>query len=159
MYTVKVNDGKYEFKLSDETASGWDALEYKAGYFHILHNNRSYRAEVLETDKHLKQFTIKVNGQEFDIQVEDKYDQLIKQMGFASLASQKVNQVKAPMPGLVVDVLVEKGQEVQKGSSLLILGAMKMDNVIKSPSDGVIKSIPISKGDAVDKNQILIELE
>ena len=121
MYTVKINEGKHEFKLSDEATSAWDAIEYKSGHFHILHNNRSYRAEVLSSDSGLKQFTIKVNGHIFDIQVEDKYDQLIKQMGFASLASQKVNQVKAPMPGLVVDILVEKGQEVQKGSSLLIL--------------------------------------
>jgi biotin carboxyl carrier protein len=63
------------------------------------------------------------------------------------------------MPGLVISILVEEGQEVQKGDSLLILEAMKMENVIKAAGKGVVKSIKVQQKNAVEKNQILIEME
>ena len=73
------------------------------------------------------------------------------------LASTKVNDVKAPMPGLILSMSVAEGDEVKKGDPLLILEAMKMENVIKSPSDGVIKSIKAAQGDSVEKNEVLIQ--
>ncbi len=73
-----------------------------------------------------------------------------------SLNSSKVNEVKAPMPGLVLDIRVSEGDEVKKGDPILVLEAMKMENIIKSPTDGVIKKINVKKGLAVEKNQVLI---
>ena len=73
--------------------------------------------------------------------------------------TQKVTDVKAPMPGLVLGVSVEIGQEVQKGDGLLILEAMKMENVIKSVGEGIVKAIHIEQGKAVEKGQLLIEME
>jgi len=70
-----------------------------------------------------------------------------------------MDNVKAPMPGLVLDILVEPGQSVQKGDNLLILEAMKMENIIKASGSGVVKNIPVHKKDAVEKNQLLIEME
>ena len=61
------------------------------------------------------------------------------------------------MPGMVLNILVAEGQEVKKGEALIILEAMKMENILKSPTDGVIKKIAINKGVAVEKNQILIQ--
>ncbi|MNF13023.1 Glutaconyl-CoA decarboxylase subunit gamma [compost metagenome] len=66
-------------------------------------------------------------------------------------------EIKAPMPGLVLNVIVESGQEVNKGDNLLILEAMKMENIIKSPSSGIVKKILVTKGDKVEKNEILIQ--
>ena len=63
------------------------------------------------------------------------------------------------MPGLILEILVSKGQEVKENESLLILEAMKMENVIVSPREGIIKSITVGKGDAVVKNQLLLEFE
>ena len=63
------------------------------------------------------------------------------------------------MPGLVLDVKLNVGDSVEKGDSILILEAMKMENVLKSPAEGVVKSIHINKGDAVEKNQLLISFE
>jgi biotin carboxyl carrier protein len=84
---------------------------------------------------------------------------LIKDMGFELGASKQVNDIKAPMPGLILDISVEIGQEVKENDSLLILEAMKMENNLTAPRDGVIKSISVEKGDAVEKNQLLIEFE
>jgi biotin carboxyl carrier protein len=80
-------------------------------------------------------------------------------MGLDKMASAKVLNVKAPMPGLVLNVLVEPGQEVKKGDKLLVLEAMKMENIIKAAGDGKVGRIAVDKGQAVDKNQTLIEFE
>ena len=75
------------------------------------------------------------------------------------MVNNKVSDLKAPMPGLVLEVSVEGGQQVSKGDGLLILEAMKMENVIKSPTDGVIKSISVNKGETVEKNQLILNFE
>ena len=80
-------------------------------------------------------------------------------MGFEVGATKQINDIKAPMPGLILDISVTVGQEVKEDEPLLILEAMKMENVFTSPRDGIIKSISVSKGDAVDKNDLLIEFE
>jgi len=70
-----------------------------------------------------------------------------------------VNDLKAPMPGLVLDVLVKEGQQIKKGENLLVLEAMKMENNLKALSDAVVKKVNVGKGARVEKNEILIELE
>jgi biotin carboxyl carrier protein len=79
-------------------------------------------------------------------------------MGIDSAGGKKVNDIKAPMPGMVLKVMVENGQQIQKGDALIVLEAMKMENILKAPSDGVIKKIHIVKGDKVEKNQVLLKL-
>jgi biotin carboxyl carrier protein len=76
-----------------------------------------------------------------------------------NMNNQKVNEVKAPMPGLVLNILVEPGQEISKGDGLFVLEAMKMENIIKSPTDAIVKSIEVEKGIAVEKNQVLVKFE
>lgn len=80
-------------------------------------------------------------------------------MGFEIGATKKINEIKAPMPGLILSVDVKIGQEVKEDDSLLVLEAMKMENVLTSPRDGIIKYISITKGETVNKNQLLIEFE
>ena len=74
-----------------------------------------------------------------------------------NLSAKKLNHIKAPMPGLVLSILVEEGKEVKKGDALIILEAMKMENILKSPADGIVKKIAVKKGVPVEKNQLLIE--
>ena len=82
---------------------------------------------------------------------------LINEMGFEIGATNKVNVIKAPMPGLILDILVKEEDEVQENDNLLILEAMKMENVLAAPRTGKIKAISVEKEDAVNKNQLLIE--
>lgn len=84
---------------------------------------------------------------------------MLHQLGMDKLLSAKNNLVKAPMPGLVLKVLVEPNQAVKKGDSLIVLEAMKMENIIKANADGVIKKVNVAIKQAVEKNTVLIELE
>lgn len=127
--------------------------------YHILQNHKSYNLEVLHADTRLKRFSIKVNNNIYDINLQNELDILLEKMGMSASGSDKLEDIKAPMPGLVLDILVEVGQPIQKGDNLLILEAMKMENIIKAGGNGVVKSIKINKKDAVEKNQLLIEVE
>ena len=157
-YTISVNDSP-ALDFDSEQMTDFDFVKEKDGHFHIFKNNKAYRAEVIATDFSNKTFTININGTPYEINIEDHFDQLVKQLGLSVVSTQKVGDVNAPMPGLVLDVSVKVGQEVKKGDGLLILEAMKMENVIKSVGEGIVKSIHIEQGKAVEKGQLLIEME
>ncbi len=137
----------------------WDILEVRNNIFHILFQNRSYNAEVLEADYQTKSFLLKINRNQYLVNVKDRFDILLEQLGMANAGSAKVNDLKAPMPGLIVSIQVQVGDSIKKGDSLLILEAMKMENVLKATGEGKIKSIKVNPRQNVEKNQVLIEFE
>ncbi len=126
-------------------------------YF-LRYKNLSFNIVLLKFYPDEKKLILKINGKRTTITMKDKYDLLLQQLGMDKLASKKTESIKAPMPGLVLNVLVSEGQAVKKGDTILILEAMKMENALKAPQDGIIKKIAVSKGTAVEKNQLLIEL-
>jgi len=142
--------------ILDEKDFTWDVIKIKEKSFHIIKNNKSYNVEVLSVNAEEKRFFIKVNGLKYKLNVKDKYDELLQSLGMDNLSSKKIANLKAPMPGLVLAIAASEGATVKKGDTLLILEAMKMENVIKSPTDGVIKNIAINKGETVKKNQLIL---
>jgi len=163
MYKAIINGAEHDI-LPDE--SGYvvngkrvtpDILEIADNYFNVILNNRSYQAEIVSRDSSGKIITIKVNGITFAVTVKNKVDLLLEKMGMQNFASGKLNSVKAPMPGLIIDLKVKEGDQVKQNDPLLILEAMKMENIIKAPGDGVVKSVKVKKGNSVEKNQVLIE--
>lgn len=164
MYKINVNN-KYAFAVEvksqnegkvNDKAAAWDVIEIKNGSFHVIKNNRSYTAEVVKADLAEKSFLISINGTKYTLSVKDKFDELLKTLGMDNLNSNKVNEIKAPMPGLVLDIRVSEGSPVKKGDAVVVLEAMKMENILKSPADGIVKKINVKKGTAVEKNQVLI---
>lgn len=127
--------------------------------FHVIHENVGYDVYVVEKNEATKTYTISINGNKYTLQTKSKFDELLDQLGMSSMTEAKADSLKAPMPGLVLDILVEEGSTVSKGDSLLVLEAMKMENNIKSPADGIVKSVNIKKGEPVEKNQVLISFE
>lgn len=134
----------------------YDLLKLSEQASHIIHQNKSYSVEVVDFDKEEKLASIKVNGNVYEVQVTSQLDLLLKQLGMDNLTSNKIAQLKAPMPGLVLNILVKEGDEVKKGDSLIVLEAMKMENIIKSPADAVVKKIEVKQGDKIEKNTVLI---
>jgi biotin carboxyl carrier protein len=125
--------------------------------FHLIRNNRCLTAEVIQFDKETKTFKLKINGTVVETQIKDHLDVIMEKMGMTVMEGLKVNEVKAPMPGLILDIKVNEGSSVEVGENLVILEAMKMENIIKSPRKGIIKSVKVKQGQSVDRNQILLE--
>jgi biotin carboxyl carrier protein len=158
MYKIKVNNA-HSFDLSQEELNKLDAIETTTNQFHVLEDNRSTKASVLNSDFNNKSYTVKVNNNTYDVIINNELDQLISHLGFEVGVTKQVNNIKAPMPGLILEIDVKEGQEVKEDDALLILEAMKMENVITSPREGIIKSIKVKQGQTVDKNSLLIEFE
>lgn len=157
-YQLKVND-TFHFECDAVSANALDVVATTDNQFHILSENKRYQAQIVAADFHKKEYTIEVNNSVYTVAIADALDLLIKEMGFDTSTVQKVNSIKAPMPGLILEINVSVGQTVQENDNLLILGAMKMENSFQSPRNGVIKSIAVAVGDAVDKGQLLVEFE
>ncbi|MDU0369401.1 biotin/lipoyl-containing protein [Hymenobacter endophyticus] len=134
----------------------WDIAPLGNGRYHLLYEGRSYTAELIAADYAAKTISLKLNGQKVELQAKDRFDLLLDKLGMSNAASQKVNDLKAPMPGLIVDIRVEPGQTVQKGDPLLVLEAMKMENILKAPGDGTVAAIKVALRDNVTKGQVLI---
>ncbi len=163
MYKAYTSDQEFEVAfdsegiLLDGQRFECDMTQLDESTYHLIKDNKSYTIQIEGWDPKEKKTNISINGTFYPVEVKDKLDLLLQKLGMDKLAGGQVNEVKAPMPGLILSVAVNEGDEVTKGDPLLILEAMKMENVIKSPTDGVVKSIKAGKGDSVEKNQVLVE--
>lgn len=156
-YKVKVNG--YEFQFDDAEIASVDFIRKAGTEASIIHNHQSAIASLVDSDLTGKKCNIELNGCSYEIEIKDELDIRLEQMGFNSVSTKHIKEVKAPMPGLVLEIDVTEGQEVKEGDRLLILSAMKMENVIQIQSAGKIKKVYVKAGQAVDKGQIMIELE
>ena len=167
MYKAKVAEKTFEFEFSDTkalegTVNGESFkmdLAQQGDVHHVIHKCGSYTVQLVRFDKENKTCVLKVNNNEIVVSIEDRFDLLLHQLGMDNMNNQKVNELKAPMPGLVLNILVEPGDSVVKGDGIMVLEAMKMENIIRTPADGIVKSIDVRKSDAVEKNQVLIKFE
>lgn len=163
MFKVKANNGttlEVENTLSkvfinkEEILSDVSALGNNK--FNVIYKNKSYNVYANEINHELKTCTLTINGKKINLELKDEYDELLEKMGLTAGAGKKLNELRAPMPGLVLRALVNVGDTVQKGDGLLMLEAMKMENILKSVGDGVVKKIHVKEKDKVEKGQLLI---
>ena len=162
----KISTGEKEYEVDTTGVSGEiDRTPYTLdlldnhGQLHILRDHKSYTVSLVKGDFETGEFTLMVNNREYNLTARDRFDLLLEELGMQDLGASAINDLKAPMPGLVLDIPVSEGQEVSKGEALVVLEAMKMENVLKAESDGVVKSVNVAKGEAVEKNHVLIEFE
>jgi biotin carboxyl carrier protein len=166
MYKVSVND-KTPISIHfndgaaflDKQNANIDILNTGHNCFSILQNNKSYNAEIVSHNAEEKTLTIRVNNNIYSVNVKDRFDILLQQMGMGDASVKKANDLKAPMPGMVLKINVSEGEAVKKGDSLLVLEAMKMENNLKAASDGVVKMIKVNIKDTVNKGQLLIQIQ
>jgi len=158
LYKVKVNNSS-EFNFNLDQLNKLNIVQATKPIYHILENNKAMVAEVIHNDFDSKSYTIRVNSNNYTVKIENQLDQLIKELGFSVGSSKKLNDIKAPMPGIIIGIEIKKGDQLKEGDTLLILEAMKMENAILCPKDSTVKSILVKIGDTVEKNKLLIELE
>ncbi|NKI32810.1 acetyl-CoA carboxylase biotin carboxyl carrier protein subunit [Muricauda sp. DJ-13] len=157
-HKLKVN-GQYEFELTKEQLTDLDLVKTGSASYHLLRNDKSYHVAIDSKNFYSKKYLIRINNSKYEVDISNPLDVLIENMGFVVGEGALIGSIKAPMPGLILEISVSVGQEVKEGDSLLILEAMKMENVITSPRDGFIKEISVTKGSTVEKNHSLITFE
>lgn len=148
-YMGTINGEHYEMNMAQKDATNWivesDGIEH--------------RVEVVHLDTNDKVAIIRINGRKYSVNLKDRFDQLLKDLGMENLSVKKVSEIKSPMPGMVLDILVQPGDVIKKGDQVVVLEAMKMENILKSPSDAVVKSIHAEQGKSVEKGQVLVKFE
>jgi biotin carboxyl carrier protein len=144
---LRINGHKKEIKI----------FENEEGFTFIEFNNKKYLAEI--TDKSQNKYTVLLNGVSYSFTIESpisyrrrKYLEKYKQHN-------KIEIVTAPMPGKIIELLVEESSHVKEGEAILILEAMKMQNEIIAQVSGKIKKISVKAGDSVTKDDVLMEIE
>jgi|APLak6261689865_1056190.scaffolds.fasta_scaffold03373_2 acetyl/propionyl-CoA carboxylase alpha subunit len=157
VYKVKVNE--FEFAFTKEQIDAVDLVKKSPSEFNLIKDHRSVNARIIEADNDARKLTIAVGGENFAIEIKDELDQMLDKMGFSAVVNKQIKEIKAPMPGLVLEIAVTEGQEVKEGDRILILVAMKMENSITIHANAKIKRIAVTAGQAVDKGQLLVELD
>ena len=157
-YKLKVNE-QYEFQFTTADITLLDLVITGNDSLHLLDDNQTYHINFDSKDFNGKKYGLKVNNANYEVSIANPLDLLIDEMGFELGASTQVSTIEAPMPGLILEVSVSEGVEVKEGDTLLILEAMKMENVIASPREGTIKKIAVKQGEAVEKKHVLITFE
>jgi len=157
-FIVKTGEDLF-FDINKSDIEDLDIIKNEDGSYNLIYENKSYHLSVVGSDFNNKTYTISVNGKEIDINIKDSLDQMLDKMGFFNNKKHGSGEIKSPMPGMVLHIDVEEGQEIEKGDTLLVLEAMKMENLIKSHASGTIKSIKVKQGEAVSKNQVLLVME
>jgi biotin carboxyl carrier protein len=149
----------FEFAFTQQQIDGIDMIQKSATELHLLKDHQSVNAVFISADQSAKMQTIEIEGVNFHVQIKDKLDLMLDDMGFSAAASKQIKEIRAPMPGLVLEIAVSEGQRVQEGERILILVAMKMENSIMMPADATVKHIAVNAGQAVEKGQVLVELD
>lgn len=164
MLQLKIND-RSEFTFEEDengihlngTHNDADLIKLSDGKYHLIKDDKSFTIEVVSQEG--KTISLLVNGKRYTCEVKDKLDIQLNKMGISVGAATAENELKAPMPGLVLDIKVSIGQEVKAGESMVVLEAMKMENILKAAGDVTIKDIKVKSGQNVEKNAVLIEFE
>jgi len=163
-YIATIDSKEYVVELLDDKRVTIDGNLYEVDFesvsgqpvYSLIVGGRSHEAYIQEGDE---DWQVLLRGRLYPVKVEDERERRLRAAAGGGVAEGGEYHLKAPMPGLVVTVSVEEGQEVKKGQVLLILESMKMQNELKSPRDGVVNRIKVKAGESVEQKQALLSIE
>ncbi len=160
-YEVTIGESKYIIEVNTEGQITLDGQIVEVDFSRVgesslcllLVNNESFEALVEPQDE---LWHVLFRGDLYEVNVADERAQLMRARAGVIVPESGELAIKAPMPGLVVKVPVEVGQEVSKGDKIIILESMKMENELKAPRDGRVERIQVASGDRVEQGQVLV---
>jgi biotin carboxyl carrier protein len=151
-YIVEVNE-KGQITLDGETVEVDFAEMGVSGLYSLLVNNESFEALIESRDD---TWYVLFRGDLYEVHVADERAQLLRARADVLAPESGEVAIKAPMPGLVVDVTVKAGQAVEAGDKVVILESMKMENELKAPRTGRVERVNVSAGDSVEQHEVMV---
>jgi biotin carboxyl carrier protein len=152
--TFDVHKDEENVLLNGEIAA-YNLIKLPNNEYHLILDGKSYTIALTDKNSSKGELHFTINGRSMSTRLDNKLAELLKSMGMET-GKKKLKELKAPMPGLVLNVLIKSGDEVVEGQELIVLEAMKMENAIKSPQAGVIDQVSVVNHDKVEKNQLLL---
>lgn len=140
--------------LVNRTVVDVDIQEIGNNRYQIIVNNQPFIASIAQSND---QLVIIIDHHLYFVETKEASQELLDKVGINQNSLKKTSLLKAPMPGLIVDILVNEGAEIYTGQALVVLKAMKMENIIKAPHDGVIKRIFVRKDQKIDKDSVILQ--
>jgi biotin carboxyl carrier protein len=157
-WEVRWPDGRVE-QVAPGSEESWDWKQLAPGVFDVRMGNRNVRIERMDGPDPKGNIAVRVNGVVQTLQVLNQQQLLLESMGMTAGAETQEKHIESPMPGKILQVMVSPGAEVGEGDSLLVLEAMKMENVIRAPRAGIIEEVQARVGEAVEKAAVLVTYE
>jgi biotin carboxyl carrier protein len=144
---VKIKGKKVDIKI----------FEDPDGFSYLIYKNHKFQVDILE--KSQNKYTIMINGVWYYFSIETPISYKRRKYLNKTSSSSRIEKIGAPMPGKILDVLVEENTDIKQGEAVIILEAMKMQNEIISRVSGKVKKVHVRQNDLVMKEDILIEIE
>jgi biotin carboxyl carrier protein len=162
-YITTVEDRQFLVEIIDEKHISVDGKVYQVDFesvsgqpvYSLIVDGKSHEAYVAAGEN---DWQVLLRGRLFPVTVEDEREKRLRSAAGGGVAETGEFHLRAPMPGLVVAILVEEGQQINKGQVLLILESMKMQNELKSPRDGTVGRIRVKAGETVEQKQTLLSV-
>lgn len=162
-YVTTINDKTFEIDIQQDgkllvngEPRAVDFRELSPTFYSIIMNHLSY--ELVIEERGDNNVEVLMHGRLYTTKVMDERAQLLAARTALLMADSGEIAIKAPMPGLVIAIPVEVGQEVKAGQTIIVLESMKMQNELKTPRDGVVSSILAEPGQSVEQNKVLVTI-
>ncbi|MHB8777955.1 MAG: acyl-CoA carboxylase biotin carboxyl carrier protein subunit [Anaerolineales bacterium] len=162
-YITTIDNKEFEIEIVDERhiRIGERLLEVDfesvsgQPVFSLILDGKSYESFVYQDEV---DWEVLIRGRQYQVKIEDEREKRLKAAAGGGVVEGGEFHLKAPMPGLVVSILIEEGQEVKKGQVMLILESMKMQNELKATRDGVMGRVRVKAGESVEQRQTLLSV-
>ena len=162
-YITTIGEKQFLVEIIDDRHVSVDGKVYEVDFesvsgqpvYSLIVDGKSHESYVAPGEDN---WQVLLRGRLYPVSVEDERERRLRAAAGSGVAETGEFLLKAPMPGLVVTINVEEGQEIQKGQVLLILESMKMQNELKSPRDGIVHRIKVKTGETVEQRQTLLSV-
>ena len=163
-YISTVNEIDYTIEIIDERRISVNGRVFTVDFnsvsgqpvYSLLVDGQSVEAFVYPGEE---KWEVLLMGRQFQVMVEDEREKRLRAAAGGSVSETGEYHLKAPMPGMVISILVEEGQVIEKGQVVLILESMKMQNELKSPRAGTIGRLRVRPGESVEQRQTLLSVQ
>lgn len=163
-YITTIGEKEFEVEILGNNQVNLDGVVYHVDFesisgqpvYTMLVDGKSYEAHIFQDED---AWQVLLRGTLYSATVEDERERRLRAAAGVGEGTGGEYILKAPMPGLVVQVPVTEGDEIIKGDVLVILESMKMQNELKSPREGVVRRVQVQEGDSVEQRETMVVLE